>query len=265
MKINVGFCQFNPVFMAVEKNLERMAGLVAQVDADLIVFPELATSGYTFANFREVQKVAESSQNGLTAMILKKTAYENKCSLVAGFVERDGDCFYNSSMLVNPDGSCHIYRKIHLFMNEKKFFAPGNLGFKVAPAKFDLKVGMMICYDWIYPESARTLMLKGAQVIAHPANLVLPWCQQAMITRALENRLFTITANRTGSEVNDGIVNNFTGLSQITDTKGARLAQADESEEIIKIVQIDSKDADDKSVTPLNEIISDRRPEFYHS
>jgi predicted amidohydrolase len=83
-----------------------------------------------------------------------------------------------------------------------------------------VKVGMMICFDWIFPESARTLALKGAQIIAHPSNLVLSYCQQAMFTRAVENRVFTITANRTGTEINGDKELYFTGKSVIVDTKG---------------------------------------------
>jgi len=75
---------------------------------------------------------------------------------------------------------------------------------------------MMICFDWFFPESARTLALKGAQLILHPSNLVMPYCQDAMITRSIENRVFSITSNRIGRE--GGY--NFTGKSQIVSFDG---------------------------------------------
>ena len=265
MKYRAGFCQFEPEFLAKEKNIDKIVSMITNAKADLLVFPEFATSGYSFAHISEVQQVAEPFQKGLTSIVLKKAAWENNCSIVIGFPESDNDKFYNSSMLINPDGSLYLYRKTHLFYDERKYFSPGDTGFKVFPAKHDVKIGMMICFDWIFPESARSLMLNGAQIIAHPANLVLPWCQQAMLTRSLENRVFTITANRTGYEKNHDVSNNFTGLSQITNTKGERLLQADQDKEFTGIIELETEDADDKSITPSNHLITDRREDYYHS
>ncbi|MFO0767873.1 MAG: nitrilase-related carbon-nitrogen hydrolase [Nitrospiraceae bacterium] len=89
------------------------------------------------------------------------------------------------------------YRKTHLFFEETLFFDPGDSGFQVWDVG-GAKVGVMICFDWFYPESARTLALMGADIIAHPSNLVLPHCPDSMVTRCLENRVFSITANRIG-------------------------------------------------------------------
>jgi predicted amidohydrolase len=265
VKYKVGFCQFNPEFLAKAKNLEKIVRLTAKANADLLVFPELATSGYTFSSISQVLSIAETAHEGITATTMKKVAAEYNCSLVLGFAERQNDAIYNSSMLINPQGNSYIYRKTHLFLNEKIFFTPGNTGFQVFPAKMGVNVGMMICFDWFFPESARALMLKGAQIIAHPANLVMPWCQKAMLTRSIENRIFTITANRTGSEFLQNNSNIFTGFSQITDTKGNILAQADGEEETVKIAVIDTDLADDKFITPQNNLITDRRNEYYHS
>ena len=121
----------------------------------------------------------------------------------------------------------------------------------------------MICFDWQFPESARTLALKGAQIICHPSNLVLPWCQQAMKTRSLENRVFSITSNRVGIEYNNGETMEFTGNSQILGTKGEVLLQLDEKNEGIGTIIIDPNLALDKSVNPLNDVFKDRRREMY--
>ena len=102
-----------------------------------------------------------------------------------------------------------------------------------------------------------------AQIICHPSNLVLPWCQQAMITRSLENRVFSITANRTGTETNGGESLTFTGQSQILGTKGEILIRLNESETKLATCEIDPAEALDKSVTPRNDAFADRRPEFY--
>ena len=83
--------------------------------------------------------------------------------------------------------------------NKKLWFTPGNTGFNVFQTGIG-PVGIMICFDWLFPESMRTLALQGAQVIAHPANLVLPHCPSAMPIRCLENKVYAITVNRTGRE-----------------------------------------------------------------
>ena len=120
--------------------------------------------------------------------------------MVSGLNERDGDRLYNSAVLVGPEGYVGRYRKLHLFMNEKDYFQPGDAGLPV----FDIgacKVGMLVCFDWQFPEAWRVLALKGADVICHPANLVLPGlAQRAVPIHALTNRVYVVTGNRTGTE-----------------------------------------------------------------
>ena len=138
------------------------------------------------------------SRDGLTFKMINEWTKKHSSFIVYGFAEQ-ADKIYNSAALVGPDGIVGIYRKVHLFDRENLFFTPGNLGFPVFYLPFG-KIGIMICFDWIYPESARSLAIKGAQLIAHPANLVLPDCPDAMVTRCLENRVFTATADRVGEE-----------------------------------------------------------------
>jgi predicted amidohydrolase len=121
----------------------------------------------------------------------------------------------------------------------------------------------MICFDWIFPEVARSLALKGADIICHPSNLILPHCQDAMVTRCIENRVFAITSNRTGTEKRPKEELTFTGRSQIVDPKGRVLTQANAEEEKLCIIEIDPLLAKDKKVTPNNHIFEDRRTDFY--
>jgi len=129
----------------------------------------------------------------------------------------------------------------------------------------DVKIGMMICFDWIFPETCRILALKGADIIAHPANLVLPWAQQAMVTRCIENHVFAVTANRIGTEQrgDDNFI--FTGQSRITGCRGEILASVGDNETCVKTVEIDPSVARDKSVNPYNDLLKDRRSQFYSS
>ncbi len=125
------------------------------------------------------------------------------------------------------------------------------------------RIGMMICFDWIFPETARCLALGGAQILAHSANLVLPYCQDAMPTRCIENRVFAVTSNRVGSEpCGDGELT-FTGASQITGHRGEKLMRASKTEEEVIVAEIDPALADDKQVTPTNHVVFDRRPGLY--
>jgi len=178
--------------------------------------------------------------------------------IVAGTAEKSGNYLYNSAVVVGPRGYIGKYRKIHLFYREKVFFEPGDLGFKVFDIGF-AKVGVMICFDWFFPESARTLALKGAEIIAHPANLVMPYAPRAMPIRALENRVYTITADRVGEE--RGL--KFIGKSLIASPKAEVLSIASETEEEIGVVEIDLNLARNKRLNDMNDIFKDRREEYY--
>ncbi len=259
----VAVVQLKPELLQVDTNLHKIDNLCKDLKADLIVLPELITSGYVFQNQPEVDEVSESVPHGKSFRYFRELSQQLDASIVFGFAEKDDKKNYNSSALVNPDGSYYVYRKTHLFYREKMFFSPGDTGLFVCEAKGKIKIGMMICFDWQFPEVARTLALNGAQIICHPANLVLPWCQQSMSTRSLENRVFSITANRTGTECNGGICTAFTGMSQILGTKGEVLARLGIDTEEIGLADIDPEQAWDKSVNDINDLFSDRRPAFY--
>jgi len=259
----VAVCQFEPILLDAQANLQKMLKIISDNSADLYVFPELCTSGYVFASKDEVASVSESLPTGKCFSTLLQASKEHDCSIVYGFAEVDSDRYFNSSALINPDGSYALYRKTHLFNTEKLWFTPGDSGFAVHNAKGGVKIGMMICFDWQFPEAARSLALLGAQILCHPSNLVLPWCQEAMKTRSLENRVFSITANRIGREVNGGMHISFTGMSQILDTKGNILCRLATDKEQSMVCEIDPSLASIKTVTDRNDAFADRRPEMY--
>jgi predicted amidohydrolase len=122
------------------------------------------------------------------------------------------------------------------------------------------KLGLLICFDWVFPEAWRVLALKGADIICHPSNLVIPGlAQKAIPVHALVNRVYVVTANRTGRE---GDLS-FTGLSTIAGPRGEVLCQAGPSKEESSLVEIDPAAARDKMVTPRNHLLQDRRPDEY--
>jgi len=261
--MRAGVFQFNPVFGDKKANLDKIEQAVLKAEADIIVLPELCLSGYQFTSIDEVaalsDKIPESESIKRLAGISKKTG----TYIAAGFIEQQGDKFYNASVLTGPQGVSGVYRKVHLFFEEKEFFTPGDLGFPVFSIP-GAKVGMMICFDWLFPEAARSLALNGADIILHPANLVLPYCQQAMITRCIENRVFAVTANRTGREKRGGKPElKFTGGSQIVDPKGNLLFRLGKETESVQIIEIDPSIAGNKMITDINDIFMDRRPDVY--
>ena len=261
MKVSV--LQFEPRLLDKAYNLMRITDLLSSLKTDLVVMPELCTSGYVFSTKEEVYSIAEVSGKGEAFLALSNIATKNNCSIVYGYPEVDGDKLYNSSMLIMPDGDYDNYRKTHLFNREKLFFSPGDTGFQVFTTPAGVKIGMMICFDWQFPEAARTLALSGAQIICHPTNLVLPWCQAAMKIRSLENRVFTITSNRIGTETNAGVTISFTGASQVLNTKGELLANLPVNKEGIATAEINPLEANDKTITERNDAFKDRRPELY--
>lgn len=262
--MKVGFVQNNSEFGNVQTNLDHVEKLIIGKEADLFVLPELFATGYQFKNREESAQFAEPVPDGITSRFLCTLAKKCNAFFIAGLVELEDDRIYNSSVIVGPQGYIGRYRKIHLFDTENACFDRGT----EVPPVFDLngaKVGVMICFDWRFPETARSLALKGAEIIAHPSNLVLLHCPQAMITRCLENRVYAITADRVGDEERvSGEKLHFIGQSQIVDPDGNILVRASETEEEVQIVEINLEKARNKFLNLQNHILKDRHPDLYH-
>lgn len=258
--IQAAVIQTAPVFGACERNLQQALRLIP-ASCELAVLPELCTTGYQFQSRDELRDLAESIPDGRTCRMLRAHAAATGATLVAGLAERDGERLFNSAVLVRPDGMLDRYRKVHLFWDEKLVFDAGDLGLPVFAA-CGTTVGLMICFDWFFPEAAGTLARRGARVICHPANLVLPHCPDAMPVRALENRVFTLTANRVGSEERAGRRLRFIGRSTIASPRAERLAvlSADRAEAGSAALDLAHCDP---WLTPRNHVVEDRRPDVY--
>jgi len=262
-KMKAGLYQFAPDFGNKDGNLKKALSAVKDADVDLVVLPEFFATGYQFVSKDEVAELSEQIPGGYTTKLLSELSRQKGFYIVAGLPEKDGERFFNSAVLTGPDGFIGVYRKTHLFFEEKLFFIPGDIGFKVWDTEIG-RIGIMICFDWFFPESMRALALMGADIVAHPANLVLPYCPQAMPIRCLENKVYAITANRTGEENRKkGQSLRFIGQSLIASPEGKILIRAPEDEEVLLITDIQPELARNKSLTSLNNIFDDRRPEMY--
>lgn len=253
--MRIGYLQTKPRIMEIERNVDDAVAALDDIDADVVVLPELFNTGYALTR-QELEAGAEELSGGYTVDRLRTLCRSKGMAVVAGLAERRGSKFYNSAALITPS-RVEVHRKVHLFGREKELFEPGAT-FGVHRYK-RVMIGMMVCFDWFFPESCRTLMLKGAEVIAHPANLVLPFWPKAAVTRAVENRVFIATASRIGTE--RGV--HFIGRSQIVSPSGKILASAVGRRVEQAVVEIDPSEARDKRVTAHNDILGDRRPEAY--
>ena len=261
--MKAGFYQFAPVFGKKDENIKKVLSVLSDTEADLIVLPEFFATGYQFISKGEVAELSEPVPEGYTTQLLSELSRQKGIYIVAGLPERDSDRFFNSAVLIGPGGVVGVYRKTHLFFEEKLFFSPGDTGFRVWDTEIG-RIGIMICFDWFFPESMRVLALMGADIIAHPANLVLPYCPAAMPVRCLENRVYGITANRIGEEDRkEGQSLTFIGQSLIASPGGEVLVKAPENEEVLLLADINPELARNKSLTALNNVFNDRRPEMY--
>lgn len=260
--MRVGYFQYHPEFGAPKRNLEKVEDSLAGVDADIIVLPELAFTGYFFEDREELKKLAEVVSESPTVHSLSRLCKDNAFYLVAGFAEQYKEQLYNTALVIGPSGLLHRYRKLHLFNTEKEYFDPGDTPLNTIEIR-GAKVGVMICFDWVFPEVARSLALQGADLLCHPSNLVLTYCQKTMLTRSLENSVYSITANRTGKETRPRGELLFTGQSQIVGPMGEIVASSDSHEEAVVIYDIDLSNARNKLITENNDLFLDRRPAFY--
>ncbi len=253
----------------VAKNLSRICEKLRETTsagAILTVFPECAVPGYCFGSLAESLPYAQPIPGPATDHIAAACA-ELNCHAIVGMLERDGDRVFNAAVLIGPQGVAGTYRKVHLpFLGIDMFTTPGDRPFAVQSAG-PIQVGMNICYDAAFPETARCLSILGADLIALPTN----WppgaeCTAACIpnARAMENGVYYIAVNRVGTE--RGF--EFIGRSKIVDPTGRTLTEAQTLGEEILYAEIDPARARNKHVIRVpgkHEIdrLADRRPEMY--
>lgn len=249
----------------VAANLERLRdAITTAVDdgARLVVLPELATSGYVFADRGEAARAAIPRDDPGWAGLA--SALPEGAVAVVGYAERAGERVFNSAAVLTRERRIGDYRKAHLWGAESALFDTGD----TAGAVFDTpigRLGLAICYDNEFPEVPRRLALAGAEVLALPVNWPLvprpegerpPETIQAMAA-ARSSRLATVIADRRGSE--RGVP--WTGGTAVIDEDGwvAALAGAGDA----AVATLTLRASGDKSLPPHNDLFRDRRPDLY--
>jgi len=270
--MRVAYVQTSPTLGTVSANLDEAWSFIEKVkEADLVVLPELFHTGYMVRNRDEAKAHAVSRDKSSDPLEMCLDACRTfGMSIAAGFLEIDDKkTLFNSSWLIDSGGIVSAYRKIHLFYLEVDIFEPGD---DIAPAAEVAskrtgrvaRVGMQICFDWIFPENWGRLAWgeggkNGAQIIAHPANLVIPdLCPLAIRTRAVENHVFIVTAGRVGVDPGPSGEIIFCGGSRIVAPDGEVLAAGHDDRPGCDMVEINPEWADDKLITPLNNVLQER-------
>ncbi len=267
MSVTVAVSQLDPRIGDTEGNLVRVTEAIQTAEADLVVLPECALQGYGYDLPLEAAAIAQPVPGPATERVAEVCRAEGRHA-VFGLIERVGDRYYNSAVLVGPEGVVGTYRKMHLpFMGVDRFAWPGDLGFPVFDTPLG-KIGILICFDLSFPEAARALKLAGAQIICVPTN----WpeaaevsCVHAPMVRAQENHVWLVTANRVGEEA--GFT--FRGESRVCDPDGRTLVQAGRAPGIIR-AEFHPVEADRSRVVirpgeyEIDRIMT-RRPDHYGS
>lgn len=261
--MRVSCVQFAPTFGDLDANTRRIVDDIHRIDADVIVFPELATSGYLHIGPEEVSRIAEPVSGPHVSQIITAAEQAGKV-VVCGFAEASG-AFYNSALIAGKGlARPLVYRKTHLFYKETLGFTPGDTGFFVTHLPHvDCNLGVMICYDWRFPESARSLALQGADLIVCPSNLITHVWRMAMPVRALENKVYLAVANRTGVDHNNGEDVSFNGQTAIYSYNGSVLADASATDDAVVTAEISPMETRNKSINPMNDLFRDRNPALY--
>lgn len=268
----VAVVQMQPHFGDVTANMTVIADAVGDVaarGAQLVVLPELATTGYMFTDPAEAAGLAEEFPGGRTSRELAELASEHGVHLVVGVAERSGSRLFNSAVLVGPAGHLGTYRKVHLWDQENRIFTPGDLGLPVFTTALG-RLGILICYDAWFPEAFRALALAGADAVCLPTNWVpIPGQQPGAPAMALTlcqgaahvNSVHVFAADRVGTERGQP----FIGQSVLVGPTGWPLAPPAAPDRVATVLATVDLAAGRRlrRWNDFNDPLADRRPDVY--
>jgi N-carbamoylputrescine amidase len=267
-------CSYN-----IDENIEKAEKFVreaASKGAQIILIQELFETQYFCQKEKpEFFKYAVEVENNKAVNHFKKLAAELNIVVPVSFFEKKNKAKYNSIAVIDADGELlGVYRKTHIpdgpGYEEKYYFNPGDTGFKVWKTKY-ANIGIGICWDQWYPETARCLALMGAEMIFYPTAIGSEpqddgidsrdhW-QRCMQGHSAANMIPVVAANRVGTEIIDDSKITFYGSSFITDCTGAKVKESNRNEETILVYEFDLDEIDVKRSSWG--MFRDRRPDKY--
>ena len=270
--VRIACLQMEPCVGEKDRNLARsleMIGEAAEAGANLVVLPELCSSGYVFNTREEARMLAEEIPDGPSCRAWADAAARHRMHIVAGIAEREARSLYNSAVVVGPQGVIGTYRKNHLWAAENLFFEPGNLGVPVFHTDIG-RIAVVVCYDIWFPEVFRLAAMQGADILCVPTNWVPMPDQPAGLPKmsnilamggAHSNSMFLAAADRVGIERGQP----FIGNSLIVSHTGWPIAgpASDDREEILT-ADVNLSDARRKrNWNDFNQVLRDRRTDLY--
>ena len=272
---------------SVEENIakaDKMVRKAASEGAKIILLPELFERQY-FCQERnyDYYLYARSLEEDEAVNHFKKVAAELEVVLPISFYEKDVNVFYNTTAVIDADGSVlGIYRKTHIpddhYYQEKFYFTPGDTGFKVWDTRYG-KIGIGICWDQWFPDTARGMAVQGAEILFYPTAIgsepilevdSMPHWRRCMQGHAACNVIPVVAANRIGEEYVEPSDENggqksslvFYGSSFVTDSTGEIVMQASRDKE--EIVYGESDLDENRDLRVSWGLFRDRRPQMYH-
>ena len=272
---------------SVEENIakaDKMVRKAASEGAKIILLPELFERQY-FCQERnyDYYLYARSLEEDEAVNHFKKVAAELEVVLPISFYEKDVNVFYNTTAVIDADGSVlGIYRKTHIpddhYYQEKFYFTPGDTGFKVWDTRYG-KIGIGICWDQWFPETARGMAVQGAEILFYPTAIgsepilevdSMPHWRRCMQGHAACNVIPVVAANRIGEEYVEPSDENggqksslvFYGSSFVTDSTGEIVMQASRDKE--EIVYGESDLDENRDLRVSWGLFRDRRPQMNH-
>ncbi|UZE25952.1 nitrilase family protein [Pseudomonas sp. B21-056] len=270
--ITVAALQMEPRVGCKAANLEvslRLIDEAATRGAQIVVLPELVSSGYVFSSREEAFELAEAIPGGASIQAWEDIARQRNVYVIAGLAERVGHKLYNSAVMIGPEGYIGTYRKLHLWGDEHLYFEAGDLGLPVFHTPFG-RLAMIICYDGWFPEVYRLLAMQGADIVCMPTNWVpmpgqgdhpMIMANTLTMANAHANSLNIICANRVGTERGQ----RFVGNSLIVGADGWPLvAPASADRQQILYADINLKASrQSRHLTTFNTVLRDRRTDIY--
>ncbi len=264
MRYTAAAIQFEPTFARPDLNVPRLLALTEEAatqGARLVVLPEMANIGYCFTNREEVSSLVQPVPGPFTRQ-LEEIASRHGCVIVCGMgeVDEESDLYYNTAVVVGPQGYLGKYRKTHFFSADAKWAVEGDLGFPVWDTPVG-RLGVEVCMDATYPETGRLLALRGAEVICFPTNWIgsIP-PDHRWISQAFENGVYWIAANRCGQE--RGL--EFLGCSCVIGPDGVVQSIVASRDEIVYgEIDLEVAAARRFRADRPEHKLDDRRPEFY--
>jgi len=278
MKIRVAITQMS-CSNDYEKNIAKAEDFVkkaAKSGANIILIQELFSNLY-FCQVEDYDKfeLAEDAENSRLIKHFQEVAKKYNVVLPISFFEKSGPNYFNSLVMIDADGkNLGLYRKTHIptgeCYEEKFYFSPGDTGFKVFNTKFG-KVGVGICWDQWFPETARILALNGAEILLYPTAIgsepvlvrdSMPHWRNTMCGHAAANIIPVCASNRVGKEKAGKSEMVFQGYSFIADQYGNVVEEMNREEEGIRIHEFDLSSINKERVSWG--VFRDRRPECYN-